>query len=63
MGRSVRIMVAMPTEAAADYELVKDLLKAGMKVMRINCAHDGPAEWKAMIAHARQAERELGLTC
>ena len=63
MRRSVRIMVTMPSEAAQDSGLVSDLLSAGMNVMRINCAHDGPEEWKAMIAHLRQAERRLGLTC
>ena len=63
MRRSVRIMVTMPSEAARDYDLVRDLLSAGMNVMRINCAHDGPEEWKSMIAHLRQAERQLGLTC
>jgi pyruvate kinase len=31
--------------------------------MRINCAHDGPEAWAAMVAHLRRAERELGLTC
>jgi pyruvate kinase len=61
--RSVRIMVTMPSEAARDYGIVRDLVAAGMNVMRINCAHDGPSEWKAMIAHLRQAERALGLTC
>ncbi len=30
----------MPTEAATDFDLVRDLLAAGMDVMRINCAHD-----------------------
>jgi len=63
MRRSVRIMVTMPSEAARDYGVVRDLLSAGMNAMRINCAHDGPEEWKAMIAHLRQAERQLGLTC
>jgi pyruvate kinase len=61
--RSVRIMVTMPSEAASDGGLVRDLLAAGMNVMRINCAHDGPDEWRAMIAHLRLAERELGLSC
>ncbi|HYN01561.1 MAG TPA: pyruvate kinase [Vicinamibacteria bacterium] len=61
--RSVRIMVTMPSEAAKDYGLVRDLVSAGMNVMRINCAHDGPEEWKAMISHLRHAERQLGLRC
>jgi hypothetical protein len=38
-GRTVRVMVTMPTEAATDYELVRDLALHGMDCMRINCAH------------------------
>ncbi|MFZ0790481.1 MAG: pyruvate kinase, partial [Chromatiaceae bacterium] len=62
-GRFVRIMVTMPSEAATDSKLVQDLLGAGMDVMRINCAHDGPAEWSAMVENLRQAERALGRSC
>ena len=61
--RFVRIMVTMPSEAATDAQLVKDLLLAGMDVMRINCAHDGPAAWRAMVANLRQAERAVGRQC
>jgi len=61
--RTVRIMVTMPSEAATQPALVRDLLAAGMDVMRINCAHDGPEVWQAMIDNLRQAERELGRTC
>lgn len=42
-GRTVRIMVTMPAEAGDDYLPVRDLLAAGMDILRINCAHDGPA--------------------
>ncbi|MGA2429814.1 MAG: pyruvate kinase [Candidatus Acidiferrum sp.] len=62
-GRTVRIMVTMPPEAATDYKLVRDLLAHGMNCMRINCAHDGPAEWSAMIANLRRAEKETGNRC
>ena len=62
-GRSVRIMVTMPSEAATDYELVRDLLLNGMNCMRINCAHDGPDAWTAMVRHLRRAERETGKKC
>jgi pyruvate kinase len=58
-----RIMVTMPSEAATDANLVHDLLAAGMDIMRINCAHDGPDAWLSMIDHLRQAERELGRSC
>ena len=61
--RSVRIMVTMPTEAATNPTLVHDLLAAGMDVMRINCAHDGPEVWAAMAENLRRARRELGREC
>ncbi len=58
-----RIMVTMPSEAAHDPSLVRTLLLAGMNVMRINCAHDGPDEWIAMIRHLREAEKSVGRHC
>lgn len=61
--RAVRIMVTMPAEAAADYELVRELVARGMNCMRINCSYDGAEEWVAMATHLRQAKRELGRDC
>ena len=61
--RRVRIMVTMPSEAAREYALVRSLVASGMDVMRINCAHDGPAEWEGMIERLRRAEREVGRPC
>jgi len=62
-GRNVRIMVTMPSEAATNYELVRDLVREGMDCMRINCAHDGPEAWSAMIRNLRAAEKETGRSC
>ena len=62
-GRNVRIMVTMPPEAATKYELVRDLLAQGMDCMRINCAHDGPDAWSAMIQNLRRAEKETNKRC
>ena len=62
-GRNVRIMVTMPSEAASDYALVRDLVAQGMDCMRINCAHDGPEVWSGMIRNLRQAEKETGRPC
>ena len=62
-GRAVRIMVTMGTEAAGSYELVKELVEAGMDVMRVNCAHDSASEWERMIDHMRRANTELGKHC
>jgi pyruvate kinase len=61
--RAVRIMVTMPSEAAADYPLVQELVARGMDCMRINCAYDGPQEWRAMAEHLARARRELGREC
>ncbi|MFW5952372.1 MAG: pyruvate kinase [Gemmatimonadota bacterium] len=61
--RVVRIMVTMPSDAADDYALVRDLLAAGMDCIRINCAHDAPVAWESMIGHLRRAEREVGRRC
>ena len=58
-----RIMVTMPSEAAVDAGVIRELLAAGMNIMRINCAHDEPDAWLTMIEHLRAAEHELGLTC
>ena len=62
-GRSVRIMVTMPSEAAHDYDLVHNLLQQGMECMRINCAHDDAAAWLRMIENLRRAELSLGRSC
>jgi pyruvate kinase len=62
-GRSVRIMVTMPSEAATDAALVQRLVEGGMDCMRINCAHDTPEAWSRMIEHLQQARRALGRNC
>ncbi|MCL4247177.1 MAG: hypothetical protein KJ065_03380 [Anaerolineae bacterium] len=61
--RRVRIMVTLPLSAAEDYPFVRDLIARGMDCARINCAHDGPDAWYAMIANVRQAEQEVGCRC
>jgi len=61
--RSVRVMVTMPSEAATDAGLIEALLRAGMDVMRINCAHDDADAWRRMARNLRQAEKVVGRTC
>lgn len=61
--RAARIMVTLPTEAAADGDLVGRLIDAGMRIARINCAHDDPAAWRAMAAHVRAAALRSGRDC
>nr|WP_272213113.1 hypothetical protein [Marinicella sp. W31]MDC2879059.1 hypothetical protein [Marinicella sp. W31] len=40
--RRSRIMVTLASEAADDPAFVADLVRRGMDIARINCAHDGP---------------------
>lgn len=61
--RSVRVMVTMPSEAASDYTVVRNLLDAGMDCMRINCAHDEPQAWLRMIQHLHQAREVTARHC
>jgi pyruvate kinase len=61
--RRVRIMVTMPIEAAEHYDLVRELIRRGMDVMRINCASDGPGLWLQMIENVRRAEKEFAKSC
>lgn len=62
-GRGVRILVTLPSEAAANPALARELLGAGMDAARINAAHDSPEAWRAMIENVRAAERALGRRC
>ena len=61
--RAVPIMVTLPTEAAANYDYVRDLAAAGMDLARINCAHDSRESWLGMIENVRRAADELGKPC
>lgn len=62
-GRRTRVMVTMPTEAASDPRLARDLIAAGMDCARINAAHDDPARWRAMIDHVRRAADHAARPC
>ncbi len=57
--RSTRIMVTMPSTAATDTEFVERCAAVGMDLARINCAHDGPDEWRAMAANVRAANAKV----
>ena len=59
-GASARIMVTLPARAADDPELVHEMVRCGMNVARINCAHDDPATWLRMIRHVRAAAHDSG---
>ncbi|MEO1062453.1 MAG: pyruvate kinase [Actinomycetota bacterium] len=59
-GRTTRIMVTLPSEAATDPALVRRFVDEGMDCARINCAHDGPDAWRSMAANVRSAAADAG---
>lgn len=58
--RRGRIMVTLPSEAAVRPDFILDLVKHGMDVARINCAHDDEGAWAEMAGHVRAAGASLG---
>jgi pyruvate kinase len=61
--RRSRIMVTMPTEASTEPELVEALVREGMDLMRINCAHDDQDAWRRMAQNLERARRVTGRAC
>ena len=64
LGPRTRVMATLPTEAGTDGgALIERLVAAGMNCARINCAHDGPEIWTAMIAQVRAAAKSQKRDC
>lgn len=57
--RNTRIMVTMSNEAINNQEFVYDLIKEGMNIARINCAHNTPEDWVKMVENIRKSSEEL----
>ena len=62
-GTGAAIMVTLPAEAASDPQLVDSYVAAGMDCARVNCAHDSPQVWRAMVAQVRRAAERHGRPC
>ena len=62
-GAGAAIMATLPSEAASDPRLVDSYVEAGMDCARIDCAHDSPLVWRAMVAQVRRAAERHGRTC
>jgi pyruvate kinase len=60
--RQTRIMVTLPTEAGEESRFLRTLLQQGIECVRINCAHDDPGVWTAMLTNLRDAEQAVGRT-
>jgi pyruvate kinase len=61
--RNTRIMVTVPPQGATDRAFVDQLVEAGASCFRINCAHDGPEAWAAMIDNIRAAAARAQRNC
>jgi pyruvate kinase len=61
--RHIYIMVTAPPAAEADRAWMLKMLRAGMNVLRINCAHEGEHEWSQMIGALGEARKENGNEC
>jgi len=54
--RTTRVMVTLSAEAAADDgKIIRDLIREGMDIARINCAHDDILIWQKMIENIHEA--------
>ncbi len=62
-GLNTQVMITLPSDASTDETLILDLLNAGMNIARINCSHDGPEVWKAMIEKIKAARKDTGFDC
>ena len=62
-GRAARVMVTLPSEAATDASLARELVESGMDIGRINCAHDDERAWRAMADNVRAAAKSVNRAC
>jgi pyruvate kinase len=61
--RHIYIMVTAPSAMEADRAWMVKMLRAGMNVLRINCAHEGEREWSLMVRALSDARGETGKEC
>jgi pyruvate kinase len=62
-GRHIYIMVTAPPAKEADSAWMAKMLRAGMNVLRINCAHEGEREWADIIAALGAGRAETRKDC
>ena len=61
--RHIYVMVTAPSANEANLAWMERMLKAGMNVLRINCAHEGEREWTRMVEALSEAKTATGLEC
>ncbi len=57
------VMVTFDTNFARDQKLICELLQSGMRIARINCAHDNRKTWLKMIVNLKKAMVKTDLPC
>lgn len=57
------IMVTFQSSFAHDFITVKKILKAGMNIARINCAHNDEKTWLRMVQNVREVSTFTGIGC
>jgi pyruvate kinase len=57
------VMVTFDASFLEEKHLIAELLKNGMGVARINCAHDDEAIWLRMIEKIQTASKQTGIPC
>ena len=57
------IMVTFSTDFGEDFQMMCDLLKNGMQIARINCAHDEEYTWVKMIENLKKAVAKMNMPC
>jgi pyruvate kinase len=61
--RHIYIMVTAPLAREANRSWMVRMLRAGMNVLRVNCAHEGEREWAQTIRVLGEARKETGKEC
>ena len=58
--KGTEIMVTLPDEAATNINLIRNLVKEGMRIARINLSHGNVALWKKMLDNINEVKTETG---
>jgi pyruvate kinase len=62
-GRHVYIMATAPSRAEFSDAWVRNILKSGANLIRVNCAHDAKHDWDEMVKSIRRTAAELKTPC
>ncbi len=61
--KHISLMITLDSTVATDVEYLAKLLLGGMRIARINCAHDDEKTWSNMAQALKKAQAQTGLPC